>query len=174
MAHIVSYILANGGLEDGKIVAHSCDTPRCVRPDHLFAKTHSENMQEMVSRKRHKPRFGLDNNLGKLTDEAVISICDHLRNKTRTIGQLAKDHNVTFQCIWRIGRGHGRSGFGDAVIELRPVRKLSVEDVMDMRQRALNGESQTAIAASYGVWPANVSSIVRGVKRRDVAFLLPS
>ena len=172
LCHVISYIVEHRGLEEGKKVCHSCDTPRCVRPDHLTAKTDSENMLEMVARNRHKPRFGLANNLGKLSDDQVIEIRNHLQGKTRTIKSLADEHHVTFQSIWRIGRGLARQSFGEPVIHERPVHKLSVEEVIDIRTRAKAGETQTSIAESYGIWPATVSNIVRGVKRKDVPLAL--
>lgn len=50
LAHRYSWALANGPIPDGLFVCHSCDTPRCVRPDHLFLATNAENMQD-ASRK---------------------------------------------------------------------------------------------------------------------------
>lgn len=41
-------------------VAHRCDNPPCARPEHLFAATHVENMQDMAQKGRsNKGRRGL-------------------------------------------------------------------------------------------------------------------
>lgn len=71
-AHRVSYIMANGGIEDGLCVMHMCDTPKCVNPEHLRAGTLKDNMQDMISkgRKGKKPKFQKD----RLTEEEVIAI----------------------------------------------------------------------------------------------------
>lgn len=56
MAHRVSYELHFGPLPVGAYVLHECDTPACVRPDHLRAGTQSENMNECKARGRLRPR----------------------------------------------------------------------------------------------------------------------
>lgn len=59
-AHIVAWALAHGALPDGGLaVCHRCDTPLCVRPDHLFVGTAKENMQDAAQKGRlHIPRPG--------------------------------------------------------------------------------------------------------------------
>ena len=43
-AHVQSYILTHGPVPEGKEVHHVCENPPCVRPDHLKAVTHRENL----------------------------------------------------------------------------------------------------------------------------------
>lgn len=42
------------GAQPGEEVRHTCDTPRCVKPEHLLLGTHLENIQDMYDRKRDR------------------------------------------------------------------------------------------------------------------------
>ncbi|HEY2595086.1 MAG TPA: hypothetical protein VGK33_14410, partial [Chloroflexota bacterium] len=81
-----------------------CDTPACVRPEHLFLGTHQENMADML-------------------------------NKGRKL-QVRGDT-------------HGRA-------------KLTSADISTIRQRAGVGESQKALARSYGVHPETIRHVLTG------------
>ena len=56
-AHVVAYVFANGPVPRSRVVGHTCDNPRCVRPSHLRAISRSDNMRQMHARARH-PGFG--------------------------------------------------------------------------------------------------------------------
>lgn len=109
LAHVVAWIITYGQIPPGKKVCHNCDQPKCARPDHLFLGTHAENMRDMVRKGRNKPRFGLSNNLAKLTDAQVIEIKRALASGAKTTRELATENKVTFQSIWRIKKGLARA-----------------------------------------------------------------
>jgi hypothetical protein len=52
-AHRVAWTLTNGEIPDGQWVLHRCDNRRCVRPDHLFLGTATDNNVDMASKGRH-------------------------------------------------------------------------------------------------------------------------
>lgn len=58
MAHRAAWTLWYGAIPDGLHVLHRCDNRPCVRPDHLFLGTHTENMQDAVAKQRTR-RFGV-------------------------------------------------------------------------------------------------------------------
>lgn len=48
--HRVSYRLAHGEFDPSLHVLHACDTPLCVRPEHLFLGTHTDNMRDAAAK----------------------------------------------------------------------------------------------------------------------------
>ena len=60
-AHRVAYELAIGPITEGALVCHRCDNKLCVRPDHLFLGTQSDNMQDWT--KKGKNRLANDRSL---------------------------------------------------------------------------------------------------------------
>ena len=65
-AHRYSYSVHKGPIPDGMFVCHTCDTPSCVNPDHLFVGTPKDNYDDMMKKGRgkelsHEGRSGADN-----------------------------------------------------------------------------------------------------------------
>jgi len=72
-AHQYAFTIACGCTPaPGFQVNHHCDTPLCVRPDHLYIGTQAENMQDMCARGRHGN--------AKLTEAKVVQILTMLAN----------------------------------------------------------------------------------------------
>lgn len=70
-AHRVSFMIHKGKIPDGLFVLHTCDTPLCVNPKHLYAGTHQKNMADKGTRRRH---WGESVASSKLTVEDVKKV----------------------------------------------------------------------------------------------------
>jgi hypothetical protein len=55
-AHRFSWEIHNGHVPDGAVVCHRCDTPTCVRPDHLFLGTTRDNVMDCLDKGRANRR----------------------------------------------------------------------------------------------------------------------
>lgn len=110
-AHRVSWMLHFGEIPIGLEVCHSCDVPACVNPEHLFLGSHSENMKDMWSKRRHKsPSEGVEGSLSaKLSLDKVKEIRVKLANGVYQ-KQIAKEFGVSQATVSFIntGRNWGR------------------------------------------------------------------
>jgi hypothetical protein len=78
-AHRTSWELAFGPIPagpgyHGTCVLHRCDTPRCVRPEHLFLGTNEENMADMVRKNRQAKQRGDGHPSSKISSHHVAVI----------------------------------------------------------------------------------------------------
>lgn len=96
-AHRVSWILLNGLIPDGLFPLHSCDTPSCVRPEHLSLGTQSQNMQDRIAHGEIATK--------KITMEDARDIRRRLKygkGKGVTQKTMAMEYNVSVSLIQRI------------------------------------------------------------------------
>ena len=104
MAHHVAFELTHGAVPDGLVICHTCDTPGCVNPDHLYAGTHKQNTADMLERKRarHGRSPGSNNPSAKLTEADVLEIRWMYENGTLTNRAIAEHFGVTDALIGMI------------------------------------------------------------------------
>jgi hypothetical protein len=104
LVHRVSYQLKKGAIPDGMCVCHSCDTPLCINPDHLWLGTYSDNTQDMLK----KNRGNFINRNKKISDDQVNSIKYEISCDT-SLSDIAKKYNVSRTLISLIKSGHRRA-----------------------------------------------------------------
>lgn len=174
LAHVIAWVLANGPVKSGMIIAHSCDNKRCVKLEHLSEKTNAQNVQEGYDRGLNVGLKGEKNHQSKLSNAKSEEIREHLKNGTKTIKQIAAEEKVSFQLIYRIGLNQNRASVDGPVIKKRVRRYLSPAEVTQIRQWCLDPEvTQKQIAKIFGIHQATVSGIHIGASRRDIPVLNP-
>lgn len=97
-AHRVAFELANSK-EPSNFVLHTCDNRKCVNPDHLFAGSFADNMDDMVLKERQA--HGERNGHHKLTAEQVKSI----RQEVGLHREIGAKYGVTASLISMIRSG---------------------------------------------------------------------
>jgi hypothetical protein len=98
LVHRLSYELARGPIPDGLFICHTCDTPRCVNPEHLYAGTQSQNIFDSVKRRRFAGHR-------KLTDGQVRQIRQRF-DGGEPVTQIALDVGCSRQTVKEIGARH--------------------------------------------------------------------
>ena len=87
-------------------VLHKCDVRNCVRRSHLFEGSASDNVADMVQKRRNN--FGERNGMAKLTDRDVARV-KKLREKGMTQAAIAAMFGVKQNTVSRILSGVRRS-----------------------------------------------------------------
>lgn len=110
-AHRASYVLHVGAIPDGMCVCHTCDTPLCVNPEHLFLGTKADNAADMLRKGRgghfKNPPRGNRRKDSKLTETIVADIRARYANgeSQSSIGrsygiQQSTVHKVVHRIRW--------------------------------------------------------------------------
>lgn len=106
-AHVYSWQLHYGEIQDSLHVLHHCDNPECVRPEHLFLGTQKDNSDDMIRKGRDRKACGEENVNAKLTDAAVRDIRRRYVRGSARLGQvaLAQEYGVSQLLISLVVRG---------------------------------------------------------------------
>ncbi len=105
-AHRVFWEIENGPIPVGKYACHHCDTPACVRPDHIFIGSQKENLADCRRKGRNKKmengdQKGAANRNAKLTLENVLDI----RTKRLSKAEFARLYGVSFKAVKNVWDG---------------------------------------------------------------------
>jgi hypothetical protein len=100
-AHRYSYELHKGPIPPGLYICHTCDTPRCVNPDHLFAGTSLDNARDKVNKRRQN--IGSGQHRAKLREEDIEPIRELLAARV-SCQEIARRYGVSGSVIASIKR----------------------------------------------------------------------
>jgi hypothetical protein len=170
MAHRFAWEFYNGPIPSNLNVLHKCDNPPCCNPEHLFLGTASDNMCDRDSKNRNA--HGSTHGNSKLSEKILENIInDTLSGKITSMSQITNTHNVSRVTIRKILSGYGwnhviskysKSDMEKILEILNDNTSLSPVEVIDIKNRIKNGESNSSIARSYNVYASTISSIKTG------------
>lgn len=103
-AHRLSYELYKGEIPKGLFICHKCNNSKCVNPEHLYAGTPQDNINDKIeagTQFKIPPMRGEESPNAKLNWEKVRMI----RESTESGVSLAKKFNVSKTNITSIRKG---------------------------------------------------------------------
>lgn len=110
LAHRTAWLLTNQEpLAADVVIRHRCDTPLCVRPEHLEAGSAAQNVRDIYERKRRTPGTwsgGTRRPNAVLDDQVVVDLRRAARGG-RSIRSLAQEIGVDYTTAHRAVRGIG-------------------------------------------------------------------
>ena len=188
MAHRVAWELANGPIQLGAWVLHSCDNSLCCNPAHLRLGDSVANEADKTARNRHPrggrtpgivlPRRDLPTRSGprhwnaKLTDAQVREIRDrYFGDVNLTAAALRREYRLSVPGITRILRGLSRVDAGGPTGLIRPIvgeavtvtGKRATTAMVPLIRAAYEAGGTTiyALAKRHGISPQTISKICR-------------
>lgn len=105
-AHRVSYKIHKGEIPDGMHICHKCDVNPCVNPDHLYAGSRSDNVQDAIERTGwiESRERGEEHHSSKLTWDEVGEIRSRYANTEASQYDLASEYGVSASTVGEIVR----------------------------------------------------------------------
>lgn len=168
--HVALELTHGRSVPPGVFVLHSCDTPACIRPDHLRLGTAQDNADDM--RVRNRMARGSQRGHAKLTEPMVSAMrAEYLADTTMSYERIAAKYGATRAAVAGALTGATWQHVPGAIEPhaLKRTRRLTEDQVRSIYRRHLDArESMSAIATSLGVTRTTVFNILHGYVWKDV------
>ena len=190
-AHRLSYQLYKGEIPEGYFVCHTCDNPKCVNPEHLWAGTHKENELDKDRKGRRSPSPGISHRhlmprgeevgSSKLNNYLVEEIYKlGMQNTTAKEIKRVLKLDVSKSAVWRIMKGDSWTHLNLAdkygkpspqnTGERNPSSKLKEKDIIFIKSSSLSSKE---LAEKYGVSVGTINYAKRKEKKPgDISYKL--
>jgi hypothetical protein len=150
-------------------VCHTCDTPRCVKPEHLFLGSALQNMRDKIEKGRARYSCGEESPHAKMTEREVKAI----RADPRPYAEIGAQYGVSASTVGDIKSRKSWAKSNGDVVKSRRVNmgRRGVSDKLDASKvRAIRGSAEPlkVMAQRYGVSIATICDIR---KRRSWAHV---
>jgi len=163
--HRVMFEHANSRrLKAGEVVRHICDNGFCCNPAHLLLGTQKENAQDRSARRR--------GGVQKLTQSDAKEILIR-RREGESVKVLAIEYGVSEVNVGHIGRYSFKYLSDDPDVQavaksFAGTRKLTGENVREIKRRLANGEERKSIARAFNLTEEYLRDIAIGRRWRSI------
>jgi len=103
LAHRFVYEEMVGAIPDDLDLLHSCDSPPCCNPSHLFPGTHQDNMRDMVLKGRAQRLRGSEKPQAIIDEAIAAKIKERLMDSLATT--VANELGVSLHIVYDIKSG---------------------------------------------------------------------
>lgn len=103
-AHVLSFLTFNGPIQDGMEVCHHCDNRACINPNHLFAGTRQDNVNDREAKGRNNPPKGEKVWTAKLNSSKVL-LARQIRKTGISYQKLADKFGINKKTIMQAVKG---------------------------------------------------------------------
>lgn len=171
--HRFAWEIATGRtIPEGMQINHHCDNRPCCNPDHLYLGTHDDNMRDMWGRGRGRLRSGENHWAASITAVDARTIRERYAAGGVKQRQLADEYGTTKAVISKVVCGDSWAEAGGP-IKAKP-KRLTVDEIIAIREARAAGAVQKRLAETYGVHRTTIYQIVNGILSPEVGGPLVS